>query len=103
MSNVTHHVLEWNGITISVTYDDEYLGPNKTSPNALAHLAVQSVSPERAPLPMTSTGYKSHWLHPQEVSAEGGPVGYVLAWITQEAETREWQERAAAAKQYSLF
>jgi len=71
------HRIEWAGIMIelrynpdwSPTYRDVYGYP-------LAHLEIESVMPPRAPLPMTETGYHSHFGAPADVDAEGGSVGF---------------------------
>jgi hypothetical protein len=36
--------------------------------NVIAHLAIRSVAPERAPLPITETGYLSHFHQPGDVT-----------------------------------
>ena len=48
------HTLIWNDIEIRLTYQ-----PNKW--DVIAHLEVESINPERAPLPITETGYLSHF------------------------------------------
>ena len=53
------------------------------------HPAVKQYSspaPSGAVLPITETGYRSHFLAATEVIAAGGPVRYVLAWLDREGE-----------------
>lgn len=69
----------------------------------MAHLEIESLSPPRAPLPMTETGYRSHFIPPQDVERFGGPEAYVEAWITELSGTAAWRQTDAAARQLALF
>ena len=90
--------VDWQGITLSVSYETAYCGLSWNS-----HLQIQSISPERARLPVTKTGYLSHFCHPDDVEAYGGPTGYVLAWLEEAAKSKEWQEYQRSTQQLSLF
>lgn len=61
------------------------------------------MAPERAPLPITETGYKSHFCDRREIEAAGGPVAYALAWLDMAADSKTWREACAARRQLSLF
>jgi len=39
-----------------------------------AHLQIRSQTPALASLPNTETGYRSHFINPDDIDAEGGPV-----------------------------
>jgi len=54
------------------------------------HLQIESVSPAKAPLPISPTGYLSHFIGPLDLVNAGGPVSFVTAWL----------ERVAASKAY---
>lgn len=95
--------IDWQGIALSVSYEPSYFGLGGTSDYAVAHLQIWAVKPERAALPITETGYRSHFLHPSFVDEAGGPVPYVLAWLDAEAQTPAWRHRADQARQLSLF
>jgi hypothetical protein len=69
----------------------------------MGHLQVESITPEKAPLPITETGYRSHFTTPQTVAALGGLVAFVLAWLDEEGETPVWRKREQSAQQFSLF
>jgi hypothetical protein len=90
--------LEWRGITIDVIFEPEWLGMAYTS-----HLQVRSVAPERAVLPVTETGYRSHFLPIGTVEALGGPEIYVLDWLDETARSEEWKAIENAQRQLSLF
>lgn len=62
------HRLQWDGIAIEVRYNPDW------SPSycdiygyPLTHLEIEAVEPAKSPLPMTETGYRSHF---------GSPGGY---------------------------
>lgn len=46
----------WQGVEIEAVYEPLRWG-------VIAHLSIRSIKPERAPLPITGTGYRSHF-HP---------------------------------------
>lgn len=96
--SVSVHRLDWQGIVIEVRYEAHYLGlPD------LAHLDITSVSPAYAPLPITETGYRSHFLDELDVDEAGGPSDFVLRWLESQASHSSWIEREEAARQYTLF
>ena len=93
--------ITWDGITIEVGWAPEYfsIGNGKT----MGHLEIASIKPDRAPLPMTETGYRSHWLQPEEMDEYGGALNYVEAWLAHAAKSKDWLERKAAFDQLELF
>ena len=101
---VETYALDWNGIRIAVRYcrnwldfyEDIYGYP-------LAHLEIESIEPDNAPLPMTETGYRSHFTRPDVIEAEGGPVSFVRAWLAEAANDPKWIAAEADRKQLSLF
>ena len=89
--------LQWQGIEIEARY-----WPLKWG--ATAHLEIESVAPARAPLPITTTGYRSHFHSPGTVEANGGDVvAQVIAWLDDEAGSREWKAHIEANRQGTLF
>ena len=68
-----------------------------------AHLEIVSIAPERAPLPITDTGYRSHFTSPETVAAYGGPVGFVEAWLETERQAPEWRREEQERRQLTLF
>lgn len=96
------HRLEWNGILIEITYEPQWL-PSRILGEDVAHIQVQSISPTDAPLPITETGYRSHFVGGSSIIAAGGPVNYVDVWIAAESKSREWKHYSEAARQLSLL
>lgn len=87
----------WNGVTISVRHKSNWLG------TGFDHLEIISVNPESAPLPITATGYRSHFLHPGELEPYGNAKAFVLAWLDAMAEGDEWRAHLEQSRQLSLF
>jgi hypothetical protein len=87
----------WQGIAIVATYI-----PIRWQ--VISHLEIRSVEPRSAPLPITQTGYLSHFMQPGTIEAHGGDVAaQVTAWLDEAAATPEWQEHAQATRQLQLF
>jgi len=53
---------------------------------------------EKAALPVTEMGYRSHYVDVGTVAHYGGVVGFVTAWLDHEAERLGWSN-----DQLSLF
>lgn len=53
------HRFTWQGIEIEASYWPSKWGTTD-------HLEIRSIRPERAPLPITETGYRSHLIFPHK-------------------------------------
>jgi len=84
-------------VRIRVTHSRDYLGQRQD------HIEVESIAPKKAPLPITETGYRSHFIAPLELINAGGPVTFVAAWLDREAKSKDWQKRVAIRQQGDLF
>ena len=84
-----NHTITWHGIQIAITFTPEKFGMTE-------HIELHSES--RIALPVTETGYRSHFIPMGTVAQEGGPVAYVTAWLDHEAERTGWR-----GTQLSLF
>lgn len=88
---------QWQGIEIEATYIPIKWG-------VIAHLEIESIHPKRAPLPVTETGYKSHFHPCGTVEANGGDVvAQIVAWLDEEAVKPEWRRYVQASRQGELF
>jgi hypothetical protein len=91
------HVIEWEGFTIQVCYTPAQWG-------ITSHIELETLEPARAPLPVTETGYRSHFVPVGTVEATGLTVcGYVIAWLEHAAKRPEWREAQQKAAQGELF
>jgi hypothetical protein len=93
---------DWNGILLEITYVPQWLPPGILGED-LAHLEVRSLYPTDAPLPITETGYRSHFIAASAIAAAGGPVAYVDVWLAAESDAPTWREREQASRQLALF
>lgn len=96
--NVEPFYITWRGIRLLVTFERNWL----SSDNPItAHLQI--TSKDRVPLPITGTGYRSHFVTACQVDEQGGPVAYVLAWLEAESHDTNWIKEEQARRQLSLF
>lgn len=94
------HQFSWRGITIEARYDPDWLEHGST-----AHLEIRALNPRRAPLPITETGYLSHF-HTRgiiEDSYGGDVIAAVTEWLDEAAKSTSWKAKEAAARQGDLF
>ena len=96
MDQTLGYKMVWEGITISIQHTPHWH-------DLIDHIEIKSVKPEREPLPITETGYKSHFIHDENLQEYGGAEAYVLAWLDHEANKPEWKMRLEESKQYCLF
>ena len=101
--NKTRYELDWRDpattktVRVRITHSRDYLGSGQD------HIEVESVVPKKTSLPISETGYRSHFLPPLELTNEGGPVTFVTGWLDREAKGKEWQKRQSARSQGDLF
>lgn len=84
-------------IKLSITQSRDYLGQGQD------HIEVQAVKPAKAPLPISETGYRSHFMTTLELINAGGPVAFVTGWLDREAKDKDWTRRQTARQQGDLF
>jgi hypothetical protein len=97
-SQIEKHEIVWSGITICIRFERNWLGrpPSQYHPT---HLQIEAVQPPREPLPITETGYKSHFVAIEAIETAGGPVAYALAWIEDAAQDPAWKALQAQRRQ----
>lgn len=91
----------WSGVSIEIRWEPNWLNINAGID--AGHLEIESVAPERAPLPITETGYRSHFTSPDTVAAYGGPVAFVEAWLEAESQVPDWRSLEQAGQQLLLL
>lgn len=89
--------LVWRHVTARVRYTPNYLS------KGWSHIEIIVVSPKGAPIPITETGYRSHFLDEDLLKKAGGPVTFFLDWIEREAATKAWARTEARWRQLELF
>lgn len=95
----TEHTTDWQGVALLVRWCPQWLGEN--AEHQIAHLEI--IAKNKSPLPITETGYKSHFIDRDAVESLGGPVAYALAWLDGAAQSPDWKAKQEALRQLSLF
>lgn len=86
------HQVTWQGIPVTVTYDPDWL-------KVVAHIELKAGHP----LPVTQTGYRSLYIAPEAVAAQGGAVAAVMALLNEAAQHPAWQAGQEQRRQLTLF
>lgn len=87
----------WQGIEIEATYC-----PLRWK--VIAHLGIESVSPHRAPLPISESGYQSWFHQPRTIENSGLSVeDFVIAVLDEAAASPEWKAHQETSRQGTLF
>ena len=94
-------VMEWQNYRIRVAYQPNWL--STVSGLRVAHFDITTVEPSRVAMPISETGYRSHFLHPDEVTANGGPEAFVKVWLAAQAKCSGWKAVHAATQQLDFF
>ena len=92
--NTTSHKIEWRGIQLEIIHTVKQYG-------GLDHIEIHSE--DRVPVPITETGYKSHFLPASHLEEYADAAAYVLAWLDHEANCDVWKRHEADSRQLSLF
>lgn len=94
--------IDWNGISVEIRWELNWL--NLTSVGCdTAHLEIESIAPERARLPITGTGYLSHFTSADTVATHGGPAAFIEAWLESESQAPDWRCAEQERRQLALF
>jgi hypothetical protein len=93
----TTHRLVWRDVTCRITHTPDYISKGWT------HLELIVMKPKGAPVPITSTGYLSHFLDEDLLAKHRGPVAFFLGWIEREARTKRWAKAEFKWRQLELF
>lgn len=88
-------MLIWNGIKIMVIHTPHYCKVD------IDHIELRAENRER--LPVTETGYRSHFCHESLIEPYGSALAFVQAWLDHEALDPGWRAYVQASQQLSLF
>ena len=91
---ITTSILDWRGILIRITFEKQRFAD---------HLTVETLEPQRAPLPITETGYRSSFLPKGSIPATDDPTIYVEAWLNEASKLRSWRHLEMEVRQYTLM
>ncbi len=91
------HPVTGKTVAITIRHTRDYLVAGSD------HIEIESLKPKRAALPITETGYRSHFIDRQELRLAGGPLQFVKSWLLREERSKEWMKRDSVARQADLF
>lgn len=87
--------LHWEGRLIRLSYVPRWSG-------VIDHIEIRS--DDGGPLPISETGYRSHFFGPVEPSLSMAEVErMVLGWLDHDAKGAAWQTWLSTSRQLSLF
>lgn len=93
----TTHKLVWRHVTARVRHTRNYIN------DGWSHIELIVLTPKDAPVPITQTGYLSHFLDEGELEMAGGPIAFFTAWLDREARTPAWAKTEFKWRQLELF
>lgn len=102
-AHTSRYEIEWRdpntdaNVKLRITHARNYLGTGQD------HVEIESLKPKRAALPITDTGYKSHFITALDLINAGGPITFVTAWLDAEARGKGWHRLANVKAQGDLF
>ncbi|MEM7243626.1 MAG: hypothetical protein AAF429_15725 [Pseudomonadota bacterium] len=85
--------LEWRGIPIKVTLVKEHFN------SGFHHIELRA----DRPLPMTETGYRSHFMQAERFDEYDGLKDFVTRWLNMASNSRDWARIQENYAQPSLF
>lgn len=87
----------WRGVEMTSTHTPDYISAG------WSHIELRVIKPKGKPVPITSTGYISHFLDEDLLKAAGGPAAFFLAWLDRDADTKAYRIALAKWQQLDLF
>ena len=91
-----HWQCDWLSVEILITFTPNYLA-------SYDHLTIQSINPQKHPLPITETGYRSHFAPHGEMQAQGDLVETVCTMLDCAAERGDWKQQLNQQRQGQLL
>ena len=85
--------IQWQGIAVTVHIERNWLN------SGFDHIEVKA----NQSLPITNTGYRSHFMTPAELDQWDSMEAFVRDWLDDAALARQWQDYLAAQRQLRLF
>jgi hypothetical protein len=100
--NIEQYGITWREIGIEITFEPNWLS-TELSYGRVAHLTITAINPARRALPITETGYLSHFTTAQIIADAGGPEAFVTDWLNATANDPAWEAAEASRAQLTLF
>lgn len=95
-STALTHWFTWRHVRCKVIETPDYFAGQ-------THLELHAIAARDVPLPITQTGYRSHFIAAQALVAAGGAVAFFTAWMDAEAQSRSYRNAEFRWRQGELF
>lgn len=97
MSEHTDYEITWSSIAITIRHTPDWLPGDAEL--VIQHIEVHAA--DRVPLPITETGYRSHFMIGKEalLGFDNDPVKFVVEWLDEAAQSNQWRKN----RQLDLF
>lgn len=92
----------WQGIELKINYCPRWMCSG-CDEMITQHIEIRST--DKAPIPITETGYRSCFLMGTDVLEEyqNDPTQFVLAWLNEASQTKKWKNHVEQSRQGDLF
>lgn len=87
----------WRCIEMSATHSPNYISAG------WSHIELRVLKSKGRPVPITDTGYLSHFLDEADLKAAGGAAAFFRAWLDREADSKAYRKALARWQQLDLF
>ena len=106
---------QWQHVAFRVRHTPDYLikgtdhlellviKPRCQGRASSTQLQARASSTTREALPITETGYLSHFVYGREVPNAKAALAFFLDWIAREAKSKRWQKADNKRRQLDLF
>ena len=92
----------WNSIDLQITYNSNWSKTcNELYDYHVVHLEIISLTGE--PMPISNTGFRSHFTTASLIDEEGGAETFTLRWMDIAAKSKQWIKYAHDSLQLELF
>ena len=85
--------ITWDGIAVSISHTPDWLNPE------FHHIELRADEK----LPVTETGYRSHFIHQDEIALFESVTAFAEQWLDAAAKSPGWIKYKEESRQLSLF
>jgi len=91
--------LNFEGLPLEIRYSPRPFGSSD-----IEHFEIVTLEPKGSPHPLSETGYKSLFIHPEWTRQfAGNPLDFMVFALEEAAKKPAWKDFKANAQQLSLF
>ncbi len=95
------HQIVWQGISITVRHNPNWgHGYKEIQGFCMTHTEI--IRDDRKQLPMTNTGYRSHFMDEREFEYYDDVIDFVIQWLDHDAQSKAWKVYVADQNQLKL-